>query len=74
MFVVFCGSSGGQFVHTVAKFTLWLFVDRAESLGAAAQQQPGRPQKKKAMTMKSRCFRGEGDLFCFSLETARDHI
>lgn len=29
MLVGFSGSYGGQLMHIVAKFTLWLFVDRA---------------------------------------------
>lgn len=43
-------------MHVVAKFTLWLFVDRVKSVGATAQQQPGRPHKLKSHDNEKQMF------------------
>lgn len=60
----FYGSYGGQFMHMVAKFTLWLFVDRVEPVGATAQQQPGRPHKLKSHDNEKQMFPQGIEWFC----------
>lgn len=53
-------------MHLVAKFTLWLFVDRVKSAGATAQRQPGRPRKRKSHDNEKQMFpRGSRSYFVF---------